>query len=78
MKWSVSSTEPHPITASVAEPTGGLNQEDQPMVAKAVEIVSSQRSIPLADGYFQLTLPNGWLGCTPPSEFRISWIDFYR
>ena len=44
-----------------------------------IEVVSSgvEKTIPLKDGYFEVTLPKGFIQRSGAS-FEIEWIDFYR
>lgn len=42
-----------------------------------VKLVADKKEIPLADGYFELTLPPA-LFQDNPSELSLHWIDFYR
>jgi hypothetical protein len=41
------------------------------------EIVASNQTIPLADGYFQVQAPRAFIE-SDATGFAIEWIDFYR
>lgn len=49
---------------------------DEPFYMKT-EIFASNKTIPLTDGYFQVTAPQSLIDAGA-RDFSISWIDFYR
>ena len=77
---SVSSGDSRSVFQSVGLPDGGERpvMPDSPFWLN-VQIVSNQATprIPLEQGYFEITLPTGFLH-EGRHSFSIRWIDFYR
>ncbi len=42
-----------------------------------IEIVSENKHIPLEEGYFEITIPQGFIR-NAGASFEVKWIDFYR
>lgn len=77
---SVSSSDSRVVMQSLASPEGG----ESPIGLGSpswleISIVSDQATpeIPLTQGYFEITLPEG-LSTEADRSFSIQWIDFYR
>ena len=77
---SVSSRDSRAIAQSLASPEEGEHSiEPDNSSWLDITIVSDQATpeIPLTQGYFEITLPEGLL-TEADSSFSIQWIDFYR
>lgn len=77
VEWSVASTRPHDMRTTLFRgkqetPLG----KDDPLYAE-LRIVSDDVKIPLASGYFEVTVPAKLLAANP-RELQLRWIDFYR
>lgn len=77
VEWSVASTRSHDVRATLIRgrqetPLG----KDDPLYAE-LRIVSDDIKIPLASGYFEVTVPAKLLAANP-RELQLRWIDFYR
>lgn len=77
LQFSVSSTAPHESTCVLsADGKEQALRSDHPLFAK-VTLHGKKDSIPLNDGYFEVTIPTALLKANPP-QIAIEWIDFYR
>ena len=77
VEWSVASTRSHDVRTTLIRgrqetPLG----KDDPLYAE-LRIVSDDIKIPLASGYFEVTVPAKLLAANP-RELQLRWIDFYR
>lgn len=77
LEWSIASHGNHACTAAMQTPAGITTLDAESPYFAAVQIVGPQKQIPLAGGYFQVTLPARLLAANPKS-IQLSWIDFYR
>ncbi|MDP7398678.1 MAG: hypothetical protein QF541_17555 [Lentisphaeria bacterium] len=80
---SISSSPPHRQLCEVAHTPGERRQtvDDESPFWMQVQIEQTENpdlpKIPLADGYFEVTLPPALLNGNPES-LSVRWIDFYR
>lgn len=77
IEWSVSSHEEASQRSTIV--SAGNTRELKPTDPEYAEvrIVGGDRTIPLDEGYFELTLPQR-LFKENPGSIDLSWIDFYR
>jgi len=77
LRFSVSSTAPHDVHCVLfADGKEQALRSNHPLFAE-VKLHGQKASIPLRDGYFEMTIPAALLKTNPP-QVAIEWIDFYR
>lgn len=77
LRFSVSSTAPHDVHCMLF--ADGKEQElrsDHPLFAE-VKLRGEKASIPLREGYFEVTIPAA-IFKDNPQKLAVEWIDFYR
>lgn len=71
------------VTAPALVESGPVNGKLLPVTSDSspfwmpVRIVASMPSIPMTNGYFEVTAPPDMIS-TNPESFTINWVDFYR
>ena len=77
---SLASRPPFAVRETVQSelrPETAITPEDPRWIkVRIVPAGDAKAVIPLSDGWFELTLPPGSLA--PKTDFRLSWVDFYR